>query len=57
MTQELILWVLSAGLVGISWPMVFAITSDHRRTAKGGRTHDGTEIEEDGVPSHRGMGA
>ncbi len=57
MTQELIIWVLSAGLVGISWLMVFAITGDDRRTDKGVHTHDATHLEEHRAPSHRGMAA
>jgi len=57
MTQELIIWVLSAGLVGISWLMVFAITGDDRRTDKGVQTHDSTDLEGNGAPSHRGMAA
>jgi len=57
MTQELIIWVLLAGLVGISWLMVFAITGDDRRTDKGVHTHDATHLEENGAPSHRGMAA
>ncbi len=36
MTQELIIWVLSAGLVGLSWLMVFAITVGDPRTDQGG---------------------
>ncbi len=57
MTQELIIWVLLAGLVGISWLMVFSITGDDRRTAKGVHTHDSTQLKENGTPSHRGMAA
>ena len=57
MTQELIIWVLLAGLVGISWLMVFAITGDDRRTDKGVHTHDRKEFAKDGTPSHRGMAA
>ena len=57
MTQELIIWVLLAGLVGISWLMVFSITGDDRRTDKGVHAHDSTHLEENGAPSHRGMAA
>ena len=57
MTQELIIWVLLVGLVGISWLMVFSITGDDRRTAKGVHPHDSTDLEENGTPSHRGMAA
>lgn len=57
MTQELIIWVLSAGLVGISWIMAFAITGDNHRTDKGVPTHDSTDLEETGAPSHRGISA
>lgn len=57
MTQELIIWVLLAGLVGISWFMAFAITGDDRRTDKGVHTHDSTDLEETGAPSHRRMSA
>ncbi|HSN05648.1 MAG TPA: hypothetical protein VLS44_11720 [Nitrospira sp.] len=31
MTQELIIWVLLAGLVALSWLMVLAVTTDDRR--------------------------
>ncbi|MEK6533768.1 MAG: hypothetical protein AABZ52_07740 [Nitrospirota bacterium] len=55
MTQELIILVLLAGLVGISWLMVFSITGDDRRTDKGIHTHDTKELSKDGAPSHRGM--
>ena len=57
MTQELIIWVLLAGLVGISWLMAFSITGGDRRTAKGVQTHDSTHLKESGTPSHRGMAA
>ncbi len=57
MTQELIIWVLLAGEVGISWFMVFAITGDDCRTDKGVHTHDSTNLEETGAPPHRGMPA
>ncbi len=57
MTQELIIWVLLAGLVGISWFMVFAITGDGRRTDKGVHSHDSTDLEETGASSHRGISA
>lgn len=57
MTQELIIWVLSAGLVGISWLMVFAITGDDRRTDKGVHTHDSTHLEKHRASSHRRMAA
>lgn len=57
MTQELIIWVLLAGLVGLSWLMVFAITGGDRRTDKGVQTHDSTHPENNGTPSHRGMAA
>jgi hypothetical protein len=56
-TQELIIWVLLAGLVGISWFMAFAITGDDCRTDKGVHTHDSTDLEETGAPSHRGISA
>ncbi len=57
MTQELIIWVLLAGLVGISWLMVVSITGDDRRTAKGVHTHDAPQLKENGTPSHRGLAA
>ncbi|MDP3090905.1 MAG: hypothetical protein Q8N04_09520 [Nitrospira sp.] len=55
MTQELINWVLLAGLVGISWLMVITITGDDRRTDKGVHTHETKELSKNGTPSHRGM--
>ena len=55
MTQELIVWVLFAGLIGISYFLVFAIIGDDRRTDKGGHTHDTTDLEKDRAPSHRGV--
>ena len=57
MTQDLIIWVLLAGLAGISWLMVFVITGDDRRTDKGVHAHDATHLEEHGTSSHRGMAA
>lgn len=57
MTQDLIVWVLLAGLVGISWLMVFLITAGDRRAGKGGHTHDSTDRKDNAAPSRRGMAA
>lgn len=57
MTQDLIVWVLLAGLVGISWLMVFVITAGDRRAGKGGHTHDSTDRKASAAPSRRGMAA
>jgi len=62
MTQELIIWVLLAGLVALSWLMVVAVTTDNRRSGEKDHAHDASDLKDNGVsrhhrPSHRGMAA
>lgn len=62
MTQELIIWVLLAGLVALSWLMVLAVTTDDRRSRGKDHVDDTSNVQDDGAsprhrPSQRGMAA
>ena len=52
MTQELIIWVLLAGLVALSWLMVLAVTNDDCRSGGEDHAHDTPHLKDNGAPTH-----
>lgn len=62
MTQELMIWLLSAELVLFSWLMVLAIPDNDRRSSEEDHAHDTSDLGDNGASphhrlSHRGMAA